>query len=63
MFVFLNFMVTLFYKPEESIFKRLTGKYALKRPITGIIEETNLFTREAFIKTLMKNLEEHVSKI
>lgn len=59
----INFMVTLFYKPEESIFKRLTGKYALKRPITGIIEETNLFTRDAFIKALSKNLESYISTL
>jgi hypothetical protein len=59
----INFMVTLFYKPEESIFKRLTGKYALKRPITGIIEETNLFTRDTFIKVLAKNLESYISTL
>lgn len=59
----INFMVTLFYKPEESIFKRLTGKYALKRPITGIIEETNLFTREQFTEQLMKNMENFLSTI
>jgi hypothetical protein len=54
----INFMVTLFYKPEESIFKRLKGKYALKRPITGIIEETNLFTREEFIEKFIENIRE-----
>jgi hypothetical protein len=59
----INFMVTLFYKPEESIFKRLTGKYALKRQITGIIEETNLFTREEFTEKLMKNLGDFLAKI
>jgi hypothetical protein len=59
----INFMVTLFYKPEESIFKRLTGQYALKRPITGIIEETNLFTREEFTEQLMKNMNEFLAKI
>ena len=59
----INFMVTLFYKPEESIFKRLKGQYALKRPITGIIEETNLFTREEFIELLMKNMEEFLAEI
>jgi hypothetical protein len=59
----INFMVTLFYKPEESIFKRLTGQYALKRPITGIIEETNLFTREEFTEQLMKNLEAYLKNL
>lgn len=59
----INFMVTLFYKPEESIFKRLTGKYALKRPITGIIEETNLFNREQFIEALSKNLKSYISTL
>lgn len=59
----INFMVTLFYKPEESIFKRLTGKYALKRQITGIIEETNLFTREEFTEKLMKNLGDFLTTI
>lgn len=59
----INFMVTLFYKPEESIFKRLTGKYALKRQITGIIEETNLFTREEFTEKLMKNLGDFLATI
>lgn len=59
----INFMVTLFYKPEESIFKRLTGKYALKRQITGIIEETNLFTREEFTEKLMKNLGDFLAAI
>ena len=56
-------MVTLFYKPEESIFKRLTGKYALKRQITGIIEETNLFTREEFTEQLMKNLSSFLANL
>lgn len=59
----INFIVTLFYKPEESIFKRLKGKYALKRPITGIIEETNLFTREQFVETLLKNIKSFLAKI
>jgi hypothetical protein len=59
----INFMVTLFYKPEESIFKRLTGKYALARPITGIIEETNLFTREQFTDTLIKNMDEYLKNL
>jgi hypothetical protein len=59
----INFIVTLFYKPEESIFKRLTGKYALARPITGIIEETNLFTREQFTEALMKNMGDYLKDL
>lgn len=59
----IDFMITLFYKPEEPIFKRLTGKYALKRQITGIIEETNLFTKEQFIDAFMSNLKEFISKL
>lgn len=59
----INFMVTLFYKPEESIFKRLKGQFALKRPITGIIEETNLFTREEFTEKLMKNIGEYLADL
>lgn len=47
-----DIILTLKYKPEEEIFKRLTGKYALSRGIIGIMEETNCFTREQFIETL-----------
>ena len=57
------FIITLFYKPEEEIFKRLTGKYALRRPITGIIEETNLFTREEFIEKFMHNINEFLKTL
>ena len=59
----INFMVTLFYKPEESIFKRLTGQYALKRPITGIIEETNLFTREEFTEQFIQNIKKYLGTL
>ena len=59
-----NIILTLKYKPEEEIFQRLTGKYALSRGIIGIMEETNCFTREQFIDKLktkilnfMNNLE------
>ena len=47
-----DIILTLKYKPEEEIFQRLTGKYALSRGIIGIMEETNCFTREQFIETL-----------
>jgi lipoate-protein ligase A len=59
----IDFMITLFYRPEEKIFKRLTGKYALKRQITGIIEETNLFTKEQFIELFMTNLQEYINSL
>ena len=59
----INFIVTLFYKPEESIFKRLKGEYALARPITGIIEETNLFTREEFTEALIKNMADYLKDL
>lgn len=52
----LNFIITLHYTPEEAIFKRLTGKYALSRGITGIIEETNLFTKDQFIDKLLSHI-------
>ena len=58
----LNFMVTLFYKEEEAIFQRLTGKYALVRGITGVIDETHLFTKEEFVTALMKNLRKELAK-
>ena len=51
-----NIILTLKYKPEEEIFQRLTGKYALSRGIIGIMEETNCFTREQFIETLQAKI-------
>lgn len=58
----LNFIVTLHYTPEEAIFKRLTGKYALSRGITGIIEETNLFTKEQFIDSLLIHMKDYLQE-
>ena len=51
-----NIILTLKYKPEEEIFQRLTGKYALSRGIIGIIEETNCFTKEQFIEKLQTKI-------
>lgn len=45
-------VLTLYYTPEKDLFERLTGKYALSRGITGIIEETNCFTKEQLISTI-----------
>lgn len=47
-----DIVITLEYTPEEEIFKRLTGKYALTRGITGILEETQCFTKQQFIEKL-----------
>lgn len=51
-----NTIITLEYTPEEEIFKRLTGKYALTRGITGIIEETHCFTKQQFLDKLLKKI-------
>jgi hypothetical protein len=51
------------YAPEKEIFDRLTGKYAQHRGITGIIEETNLFTKEQFIDTLIEELQTILNKL
>ena len=51
-----NTIITLEYTPEEEIFKRLTGKYALSRGITGIIEETQCFTKQQFLDKLLQKI-------
>ena len=51
-----DIILTLKYKPEEKVFKRLSGKYALARGIVGIQEETNCFTREQFIEKLKEKI-------
>lgn len=51
-----DIILTLKYKPEEEIFQRLTGKYALARGIIGIQEETNCFTREQFVEKLKEKI-------
>lgn len=47
-------IITLNYSNEKEIFDKLTGTYALKRGITGIIEETNCFSREHFIEVFTR---------
>ena len=58
--------ITLKALPEQEIFQRLKGQYALRRPITGISEEVPSVTKEAFIEKLIEKLnayiEEHFSK-
>jgi lipoate-protein ligase A len=49
-------IITLEYTPEKEIFKRLTGKYALSRGITGILEETQCFTKQQFIDKLLEKI-------
>ena len=51
-----NTIITLEYTPEKEIFERLTGKYALARGITGIIEETQCFTKQQFLDTLLEKI-------
>ena len=51
-----DIVITLEYTPEEEIFQRLTGKYALARGITGIIEETQCFTKQQFIEKLLEKI-------
>jgi lipoate-protein ligase A len=51
-----DIILTLKYKPEEKVFKRLSGKYALARGIIGIQEEANCFTREQFIEKLKEKV-------
>lgn len=51
-----DLIITLWYSPEEEIFQRLTGKYALTRGITGIIEETQCFTKEQLIEKLKEKI-------
>lgn len=59
----INIVITMQYAPEKEIFDRLTGKYAQHRGITGIIEETNLFTKKQFIDALINELQNILSKL
>ena len=56
-----DYVITMQYKPEKEIFDRLTGKYAQARGITGIIEETNLFTKEEFTDKLLEKMQKILS--
>lgn len=53
-----DYIITMQYKPEKEIFDRLTGEFAQKRGITGIIEETNLFTKEEFTTKLLEKIKD-----
>lgn len=53
-----DIVITLEYTPEAEIFQRLTGQYALTRGITGIIEETQCFTKQQFIDKLIEKYKE-----
>lgn len=55
-----NMSITLKALPEQELFQRLKGQYALRRPITGIAEEVPSVTKEAFIDTLIEKLNAYV---
>ena len=57
-----NMVITLDYTQEAEIFQRLTGKYALTRGITGIIEETKTFTKKQLVDLLITNIEKYLKK-
>lgn len=56
-------IITLEYTPEQELFKKLTGKYALARGITGIIEETKCFTKEQFMIKLSENFDKFFEEL
>jgi hypothetical protein len=56
-----DLVITLQVLPEKEIFDRLTGKYAHKIQITGIAEEVPSITKEKFIDSLYKNVQEYVN--
>lgn len=58
-----DYVITMQYKPEKEIFDRLTGQYAHKREITGIAEETGLFTKDEFLSKLLEKLKELFAKL
>lgn len=55
-----DIVLTLKYTPEKHLFEKLTGEFALRRGIIGIMEETNCFTKEQFLQTLIKNIQKYV---
>jgi hypothetical protein len=55
-------VITLEVVPEKDIFARLTGKYAFKKPITGISEEAPSVTKEALIEALIKNINMYINQ-
>lgn len=56
-----NTVITMRYKPEEEVFDRLKGRYAKSRKITGIIEETELFTQAQFIDMLFDEIKKFLA--
>ena len=55
--------LTLKYKEDKEVFDRLTGQFVKHKSIAGILEETELFTKEEFITVLTEELQELLAKI
>ena len=59
----LNCFITLKYKSAQEVFDRLTGHFVKYKSIAGIMEETELFTKEEFIKALEDEMKSILAKI
>ena len=59
----INCVITLKYKPDKEVFDRLSGHFVKYKSITGIMEETELFTKEEFIEALTKELKSILATI
>ena len=59
----INCFITLKYKPAKEVFDRLSGHFVKYKSITGIMEETELFTKEEFIEALTKELQSILATI
>ena len=59
----INCFITLKYKPDKEVFDRLSGHFVKYKSITGIMEETELFTKEEFIEALTKELKSILATI
>ena len=59
----INCFITLKYKPAKEVFDRLSGHFVKYKSITGIMEETELFTKEEFIEALTKELKSILATI
>lgn len=57
-----NVIITLQAEPERELFNKLSGKYANAKTITGIQEQVSSITKEIFIETLIKKLENYIQK-
>ena len=55
--------ITLRYKPAQEVFDRLSGHFVKYKSITGIMEETELFNKEEFIKVLTEELQSILATI